>query len=254
MFIPLHDANGLEHIRFQYVTVGLIIANVLIFFATVLGVSEEVSNASVFGLGYIPAVMNDIAEMAPADILVPENFTYITYAFLHADIFHLGGNMLFLWVFGDNVEDALGHVKFLIFYLACAVGGAWLHGVILPDSEAPLIGASGAIAGIVSAYLILHPRVKLWVLVLMRIPLRIPAWIPLALWIAFQFLMLAVQTEDQVSWPCHVGGIITGAVLVLFLRRRGVPLFDRDLDTSVVASAAPAPATISPPVKWGRPD
>jgi hypothetical protein len=95
MFIPLHDANGLEHIRFQYVTVGLIIANVLIFFATVLGVSEEVSNASVFGLGYIPAVMNDIAEMAPADILVPENFTYITYAFLHADIFHLGGNMLF---------------------------------------------------------------------------------------------------------------------------------------------------------------
>lgn len=253
MFIPLHDANGLEHIRFQYVTVGLIVANVLVFLGTVLGVSEAVANADVLGLGYIPAVMNDLAFLEPSDVIVPKNFTYITYAFLHADIFHLGGNMLFLWVFGDNVEDALGHVKFLVFYLACAVGGAWLHGVILPDSEAPLIGASGAIAGVVAAYLLLHPRVKVWVLVLMRIPLRIPAWIPLVLWIGFQFVMLGVETEDQISWPCHVGGIITGAVLVLFMRRKGVPLFDKDLDAQPAVAAAPAnPA--APPAKWGRPD
>lgn len=253
MFIPLHDANGLEHIRFQYVTVGLIVANVLIFLGTVFGVSEAVANADVLGLGYIPAVMNDLAFLEPSDVIVPKNFTYITYAFLHADIFHLGGNMLFLWVFGDNVEDALGHLKFLVFYLACAVGGAWLHGVILPDSEAPLIGASGAIAGVVAAYLLLHPRVKVWVLVLMRIPLRIPAWIPLVLWIGFQFVMLGVETEDQISWPCHVGGIITGAVLVLFMRRKGVPLFDKDLDAQPAVAAAPA-TPASPPAKWGRPD
>ena len=185
--------------------------------------------------------------------LFPKNFTYITYAFLHADIFHLGGNMLFLWVFGDNVEDALGHVKYLIFYLACGVAGAWLHGVILPDSEAPLIGASGAIAGIVAAYLLLHPKVKVWVLILMRIPLRIPAWIPLALWVAFQFVMLVVQSDDQVSWPCHVGGIIAGSILVLFLRRKGVPLFDRDLPP-VVSEKTVAPATVTAPAKWGRPD
>lgn len=253
MFIPLHDANGLEYIRFQYVTVGLIIANVLIFVATVLGVNEAASTANVYGLGYIPAVMHDIVELEPADVFVPENWTYVTYAFLHADIFHLGGNMLFLWVFGDNVEDALGHVKFLIFYLACAVAGAWLHGVILPDSQAPLIGASGAIAGIVAAYLILHPKVKVWVLVLMRIPLRIPAWIPLALWVGFQFVMLGVQGDDQVSWPCHVGGIIAGSILVLFMRRKGVPLFDRELQTIVPEQAA-ASATVTAPAKWGRPD
>jgi membrane associated rhomboid family serine protease len=258
MFIPLHDANQLRHIRFQYVTLGLIIANILIYFGTVLGVSEETAWADALGLGYIPAVINDIAQLSPEHILVPESFTYVTYSFLHADIFHLGGNMLFLWVFGDNVEDSLGHIKFLIFYLACAAAGAFLHGVILPDSQAPLIGASGAIAGIVSAYLILHPRVKLWVLVLMRIPLRIPAWIPLILWVGFQFMMLFVQTEDAVSWPAHVGGIVAGAVLVLFLRRSGVPLFDRNLEVGTavpVPSITPheAPEPVTPPSKWGRP-
>src|SRR5690606_36849210 len=116
--------------------------------------------------------------------------------------------MLFLWVFGDNVEDALGNVKFLIFYLACAAAGAWLHGILAPESQAPLIGASGAIAGIVAAYLMLHPRVKIWVLAFARFPVRLPAWIVLALWIAFQFVMVALIPEDQVSWAAHIGGII----------------------------------------------
>ena len=257
MFIPIHDANALEHIRFQFVTVGLIIINVIVFFITILGADEAFSTASVYGLGYIPAVVNDFNELDPLDVFVPENFTYLTYAFLHADIFHLGGNMLFLWVFGDNVEDALGHVKFLLFYLACAAAGAFLHGVIMPESEMPLIGASGAVAGCVSAYLILHPRVKLWVLVLFRIPLRIPAWIPLALWIGLQFVMLASQTEDEVSWPAHVGGIIAGAILVLLLKRREVPLFDRNIE---IGTATPTPIQAAPvdasgsPSKWGRPD
>ena len=253
MFIPIHDANELRHIRFQYVTVGLIIANVIVFLLTTLGVSGENAIRAALGLGYIPAVVNDFAELSPADILVPENWTYITYSFLHGDILHLGGNMLFLWVFGDNVEDALGHVKFLFFYLACAAAGAVLHGVIAPDSQMPLIGASGAVAGCVSAYLMLHPRVKLWVLAFMRIPLRIPAWIPLILWIAFQFLMMFAQLDDMVSWSAHVGGIIAGAVLVLFLRRRGVPLFDKGL--AVAPVPVPVPATpVRIPSKWGRPD
>jgi membrane associated rhomboid family serine protease len=258
MFIPLHDANRLRHIRLQYVTIGLIIANVLMFVGTVLGVSEEAAWADALGLGYIPAVINDFAELPQNHVLVPENFTYITYAFLHADLFHLGGNMLFLWVFGDNVEDAFGHIKFLIFYLLCAAAGAFLHGVILPDSQSPLIGASGAVAGVVTAYLILHPKVKLWVLVVMRIPLRIPAWIPLLLWVGIQFAMLFVQSDDGISWPAHVGGIIAGAILVLFFRRRGQPLFDRNLE---VGTANPIPS-INPPApaqpvpaatKWGRP-
>lgn len=265
MFIPLYDSNHLRHIRLQYVTLGLIAINVIVYLLTSVG-GEEFATATVLGLGYIPSVVHDIAELSPDLIIIPEKLSYITYSFLHGDIFHLGGNMLFLWVFGDNVEDALGHFRFLVFYLMCAVAGAFLHGLILPDSQMPLIGASGAIAGIVAAYLILYPRVKVWVLAFARIPLRIPAWIPLILWVCFQFLMIAIGGDDEVSWAAHVGGIVAGAVLVLILRRRDVPLF-ADAEEAVAnpekaeAPAMPEPATPEPPTaqttaqpttRWGR--
>ncbi|WP_274627672.1 rhomboid family intramembrane serine protease [Arvimicrobium flavum] len=255
MFIPLHDANSLKRIRFQYVTIGLIAANVLVYLLTTLS-TEEFQVAAVLSLSYIPSVVFDFAELPPEYALVPEDLTYVTYAFLHADLWHLGGNMLFLWVFGDNVEDALGHFRFLVFYLLCAAAGALFHGFMLPVSEAPLIGASGAIAGIVSAYLILHPRVKVWVLVFGRIPLRIPAYISLALWILFQLVMFAVGGEDQVSWGAHVGGILAGAVLVLILRRRDVPLFDREMVTPRALvenqTSPPEPVQTRPAPRWGR--
>lgn len=230
MFIPLHDANRLKHIDRQYVTLSIIGLNVLSWM--LLTVSHEgVVQAAVLGLGFIPSVVNDLAVLPPGMELVPAPLTYVTYAFLHGDILHLAGNMLFLWVFGDNVEDALGHLRFLVFYLACAAAGAAFHGLLIPDSEYPLIGASGAIAGVVSAYLILHPRVKLWVLAFARIPLRIPAAIALILWVGMQFMMLVIDPGNQVSWAAHVGGILAGAVLVVFMRRRGVPLFDRRIVT-----------------------
>lgn len=241
MFIPIHDANALKHIRGQYVTISLIVANVIFFFLSVMGSEAEIQ-ATVMGYGYIPAVAFDYAVLPPEYSLVPAPATYVTYSFLHGDIFHLGGNMLFLWVFGDNVEDALGHVRFLLFYVLCAVAGALLHGILLPESQAPLIGASGAIAGIVAAYLMLHPRVKIWVLAFARIPLRIPAWIVLALWIGMQFIMLAIAGDDAVSWAAHVGGILMGAALVLFMRRSGVPLFDREIVTpDAVETSVPLP-------------
>jgi membrane associated rhomboid family serine protease len=255
MFIPLHDANSLKHIKLQYVTIGLIAANVLVFFFTVVS-GDDFATAAVLGLGYIPSTLYDIAERPDEMVLVPDYATYITYAFLHGDIFHLGGNMLFLWVFGDNVEDALGHVRYLVFYLLCAVAGAVVHGMVAPSSQMPLIGASGAIAGIVAAYLILHPRVKIWVLAFGRIPLRIPAYITLALWIGFQFLMLAAGGEDQISWAAHVGGIIAGVLLVLVLRRRSVPLLDREIVTpravEVNQPSAVAPSPAQPVPRWGR--
>jgi membrane associated rhomboid family serine protease len=257
MFVPIHDANSFRYIKRSYVNLAIIGLNLLVFFAMLASGSEDFSNASVLGLGYIPSVINDTVELDPRFVLVPESLNYFTYAFLHADVLHLGGNMLFLWVFGDNIEDAMGHLKYLIFYLACAAAGAFLHGVILSTSEQPLIGASGAIAGVVVAYLMLHPHVKLWVLAFMRIPLRIPAYIPIALWIAFQVLMLFVQTDDQISWPAHVGGIIAGAILVPFLKRRSVRLFDRPA-VEVVGPANVAPATVKAQrepdssVKWGR--
>jgi len=230
MFIPLHDANHLRHIKKQYVTIGLIAANVIVYLMTAAG-GWQAAQAAAFSYGYIPSVAFDYAEL-PAELeAVPGIATYLTYAFLHGDIFHLGGNMLFLWVFGDNVEDAMGHVKFLLFYLACAVAGALLHGLAAPMSEVPLIGASGAVAGIVAAYLLLHPRVKIWILAFARIPLRIPAWIALVLWIGFQFVMFAIAGEDQISWAAHIGGIVAGAILITIMKRPDVPLFDRNIVT-----------------------
>lgn len=228
MFIPLHDANRLKHIDRQYVTLAIIALNVIVWLMTSFA-GTDFAQAAALGLGYIPSVAYDLAVLPPELELVPSPFTYLTYAFLHGDLLHLGGNMLFLWVFGDNVEDALGHFRYLIFYLACAIAGAAFHGMVLPESQAPLIGASGAVAGVIAAYLILHPRVKLWVLAFARIPLRVPAFVALVLWIGSQFFMFAFDAENQISWAAHIGGILAGAILVVPMRRRGVPLFDRSI-------------------------
>jgi membrane associated rhomboid family serine protease len=253
MFIPLYDTNRLRHIHLQYVTFGLIALNAVVYLITSL----------VIGLGFIPSVVHDTAELDPRFVVIPESLSYLTYSFLHADIFHLGGNMLFLWVFGDNVEDALGHVRYLIFYLLCAIAGAAFQGLVAWDSQVPLIGASGAIAGVVVAYLILYPRVKVWVLAFARIPLRIPAFIPLILWVLFQVVMFAAGGEDRISWACHIGGIIAGAVLVLVLRSRGVPLFAgieedvavpgaNDQVPVVIPPSASEPPAAQPTSRWGR--
>jgi membrane associated rhomboid family serine protease len=251
MFIPLHDRNALKHIRKQYVTLGLIAANV-ISYALASVMPDAAYELGVYGLGFIPAILIGGATLDPSLVLVPESATYITYSFLHGSWLHLGSNMLFLWVFGDNVEDAMGHLKFLFFYLACAAAGALVHGLIMPVSEAPLIGASGAVSGVVAAYLMLHPKVRVWVLVFMRFPLPLPAFIPLVFWVGQQFVMLVIDADSNVSWGAHVGGIIAGAILVLFLRRPGVPLFDRAIVTpKAVEHAAPTVdvATVGP---WGQ--
>lgn len=253
MFVPLHDANRLKHIDLQYVTIGLIVANVLVFVLVNLAFTDEALFATVYGLGYTPAVVNDFSELPPEFVLIPEELSLVSYAFLHGDFWHLAGNMLFLWVFGDNVEDAMGHVRFLIFYILAAIAGALAHGLVIPMSDAPLIGASGAVAGIVGAYLLLHPRVRVWVLVMGRIPLPLPAWIPLLAWIGFQFVMVAIMPEDQVSWAAHAGGALAGMLLVLVMRRRGVPLFDRTVKTpkavDIDKNVPPAQPTHGP---WGR--
>jgi len=127
MFIPLHDANSLKYIKMQFVTIGLIVANTLVYLATAIQ-PESSAYATVIGLSYIPYYALSPENLPPNFASVPEPLTYVTYSFLHGDLFHLGGNMLFLWVFGDNVEDALGHIKYFIFYILCAIAGALFHG------------------------------------------------------------------------------------------------------------------------------
>ncbi|MGB7286113.1 MAG: rhomboid family intramembrane serine protease [Salaquimonas sp.] len=235
MFIPLNDTNALKHIRLQYVTIAIIALNCVIWLVmgTPAFFSQDTVLAANYSYGFVPAVVNGYQDLPTNLERIPETFTYVSYSFLHADFMHLAGNMLFIWVFGDNVEDAMGHLKFLFFYLACAAIGALGHSLIDPRSAAPLIGASGAAAGIIGAYILLHPRVKVWVLALGRIPLKVPAVFVLGAWIAFQFYSLIADSESQVSWVTHVFGILAGMVLVVFLRRPGVALFDRDLKVVV---------------------
>ena len=231
MFIPLRDDNTLKSIPFQYVTVSLIAFNIIVFLLEV-GVGDQSVVAS---FGVTPSILLGTGGLVSPDGVLTEGIniaaspTLITYMFLHADVFHLAGNMLFLWVFGDNVEDAMGHVRFLVFYLACGVFAGLMHSWMVPDSTLPLIGASGAVAGVIAAYLMLHPRVNVWVLAFKVLPLRISAGLALGIWIVLQVVMIALADVGPTAWWAHIGGLIAGAVLILFMRRPGVRLFDRDL-------------------------
>lgn len=236
MFVPLYDDNTLKSIRFQYVTIGLIVANILVFLLETSAMQEAaIASFAIVPrelLGTTGPLMEIVDPYAGTGIVVPEGLTLISYMFFHGDVFHLGGNMLFLWVFGDNVEDAMGHLKFLVFYLACGIFAGLMHSFIVPQSDSPLIGASGAVAGVIAAYLMLHPKVQVWVLALKAIPLRISAAVVLGIWIAIQIVMVLLPQEGPVAWWAHIGGLIAGAILVIFMRRPGVPLFDRGLTTA----------------------
>ncbi|MBD8891672.1 rhomboid family intramembrane serine protease [Roseibium litorale] len=229
MFIPLHDHNSLKHVLRPVVTWGLILLNVLAFFVLQGAVTGGISEASVLSYGLIPSVVLDVKDLAPELQAVPDSLTLFTYAFLHADFWHLAGNMLFLWVFGDNVEDAMGHARFLIFYLVCAAAGGLAYLLVNTGSDAPLIGASGAVSGVVAAYLMLHPKVQIWVLALGRIPLRLSAQWVLGAWVLYQIYHAVLSSAGSVAWSAHMGGLMAGAVLVPVLRRGGVVLFDRGL-------------------------
>jgi membrane associated rhomboid family serine protease len=234
VFIPLSDDNPLRSIRFQWVTISLIAANVLVF----LWQSMPAGQLAGVSFALVPSELIQVRVFGgPAhgqfdQIAVPEGYTLLSYMFLHGDILHLLSNMLFLWVFGDNVEDAMGHVKYLAFFLICGVAGGLAHAAMLPASKLPLIGASGAVAGVIAAYLMLHPRVMVWVLAFRIIPLRLAAAWVLGVWVATQFFMVLLNTPDQVAWWAHIGGMVAGAILVVFLRRPGIPLFDGGLTSA----------------------
>jgi membrane associated rhomboid family serine protease len=231
VFIPLHDTNPLKRIRFQYVTVAFIVLNVAIYLLFVSGWFVAPNEEETASFAVIPAKLMEAGSvgetMFATGAYIPERFTLITYMFIHGSWIHLLGNMLFLWVFGDNIEDAMGHLRFIMFYLMCGIFAAVLHSWMNPTSDMPLVGASGAVAGVVAAYLILHPKVKVWVLALWRIPIRITAAWALGIWIAWQFANLLFEGEENVAWWAHIGGLMAGATLILFMRRRGVVLFDK---------------------------
>jgi len=228
MVFPLYDDNPFAFKSPPYVSWSLIAANVAIFLYT-LSIGDSGSKiAVVVALAFTPAEVGHHSAILPD--FVPWELTLVTYSFLHGGWLHIIGNMAFLWVFGDDVEEALGHLRFLLFYLLCAAAGALAFWASEPTANVPLIGASGAIAGIVGAYLLLHPCRKIWVLAFMRIPVKLAAEWVIGFWIALQFFNVFVGADQEVAWWTHIGGFIAGVLLVVYMRRPGVKLFDCDQD------------------------
>ncbi len=227
LFVPIWDMNHLKRVKYQYVTVGLIALNTLIYFLFETHLILHSPAGFMDALAFKPSGLASIhAFMAH----MPEEFTLLTYMFVHGSVWHLLGNMIFLYVFGDNVEDALGHVRFIVFYLLCGVVAAVVHSAVTVSPDVPLIGASGAIAGVIGAYVMLHPNIRVWVLfpvpVVSFLPLRFSAAFVIGMWILYQIASGIFLNQEATAWWAHVGGFFAGALLVVVMRRPDVPLFD----------------------------
>jgi membrane associated rhomboid family serine protease len=219
--IPIRDENPTH--AAPVVTIALIGVNVLVFIWQLM-LPAGSAEAAVYSLGLIPAVLFGSAEL-PAEIrTVPTLMTPLTSMFLHGGFLHLAGNMLYLWVFGDNIEDRMGRGRFLLFYVICGIAAALAQA--LPDmgSTIPMIGASGAVSGVLGAYLLLYPRTPVLVaipLVIVLYTFHMPALVVLGIWFAGQLLSsLAQAGEAGIAFRAHVGGFVAGLLLVrLFVYR-----------------------------------
>ena len=246
MFVPLRDRNSLKTIHFQQVTVGLIAANTVVYLIGLLAGSD--TDAALWSnLGVVPAHLFDPAASPSAaadpNWHVPALLTLLTHTFFHENFWHLAGNMLFLWVFGDNVEDALGSWRFLAFYLIGGMAAGLCEGLVGPHPELPLIGASGAISACIGAYLLLYPHSKIWILLFFRIPVLLPAYWVGIIWVVTQIGYMVLMLDRGTAWFAHLGGLITGMILVVLMRRPGVHLFNpADPKPVPVLAAAKEPA------------
>ena len=226
MFIPLKDENPTS--GKTYVTIALIAINVLIFFWTYLRGMQGFQIIT-YQFGMIPSEIMQGIELTP-QFSSPIYFTPFSSMFMHGGIMHLAGNMLYLWIFGNNIEDHVGSVKFIIFYLVSGLAAAFLFIVFSPDSEIPMVGASGAIAGVMGAYLVLYPKAKIMTLLFLfyfiRI-IRVPAVVVLGFWFVYQlFMSMASGGGGGVAWLAHVGGFAFGWVWfkIFNLKRKNRPV------------------------------
>ena len=215
---PIRDHNPSE--RTPYVTYALIILNIAMFLITMPWAGGAVE-------------LWDRLALYPIAISHGEwLWGLVTHMFLHAGIIHIAGNMLFLWVFGGNLEDQMGHFGFLAFYLACGLAAAGGQIVSDPMSRVPMVGASGAIAGVMGGYLLMFPRARVDVIAIIIIIIKrftIPAWVLLAVWFGIQIVSSLVGADRGVAYIAHIAGFIAGIVLAvpLFLRRGGPDFWNR---------------------------
>ena len=225
--IPLKDDNPTQ--SFPLVTVALIVVNVAVHFL-LLPVNPSVHASVIKEFGFTPA---KFFAGSGYHFDVSPVVTLFSSMFLHGGIMHLGGNMLYLWIFGNNIEDIMGRFRFIIFYLLCGIGGALLQGFLKPDSLIPMIGASGAISGVLGAYLIRFPKARVTVLIFLFYfinLIKVPASIVLGFWIVFQVLSGMGSLGQQgggVAFFAHIGGFATGILLIKVFEKRRVRTFGR---------------------------
>jgi membrane associated rhomboid family serine protease len=218
MILPLRDENPTR--RFPVITILIIALNIAVFFYQAL--SPHGLDYYVKRMGVVPYEITHFSSLAPGSRLSPW-LTLFAAMFLHGSLFHLLGNMLFLWIFGNNVEDFLGSFRFIFFYLICGLGAGFTQIIFSPHSRVPMIGASGAIAGVLGAYFILFPAAKVMTLVFLFVFIRVIP-IPAAYVLGFWFLaqVLNIGLGGGVAWFAHIGGFLIGILLVkIYGRRRG---------------------------------
>tara|TARA_Y100001933_G_scaffold237733_3_gene260902 strand:+ start:12460 stop:13155 length:696 start_codon:yes stop_codon:yes gene_type:complete len=226
--IPLRDDN--PSATPPVVTVGVLTAVAAVFLWQ-WSLPPAGFETAVYALGLIPGVLFGLHALPAELAIVPAEVTVLTSMFLHGGWMHLIGNMLFLWVFGDNVEDAMGHGRFAVFYVTCGIAAAFAQVLPDPHSVVPMIGASGAISGVLGAYLLLFPRARVLVLVPLGFFLytvRWPAQLVLLGWFGLQLLSNAFADSGSggVAFGAHVGGFLAGVTLVGLFKRPGVRLFN----------------------------
>ena len=221
--IPLRDDRPTR--TFAVVTVAIIILNALVFWHELSLDNPQRAESFFATFALTPAHLTHA-------LAVDSYLTIFTSMFLHGGWLHIIGNMLYLWIFGNNVEDSIGHFKFIVFYLLCGIAAAAAQVAISPDSTVPMIGASGAISGVLGAYLLLLPRARVLVLFPIWIFWRVfyvPAMLMLVLWFGMQLLsglaVLHVDVNGGVAFWAHVGGFVAGILLVPVFKKRGVRLF-----------------------------
>jgi membrane associated rhomboid family serine protease len=227
MFLPIRDDN--PHTITPFVNYTML-AICIVVFVWQFSLGEDQGQLAVLAYGFTPANFFGQDTLAGDIPYIPATLTIFTSMFMHGGWMHLGGNMLYLWIFGDNIEASLGHARYLIFYLLCGVAAALAQGFAAPGSDIPMVGASGAISGVLGAYLVLHPRsnIKVFVFLIIITVINVPAFIVLGFWIVGQLISSAAVDAGQpgVAFIAHIGGFVAGAILVLFFKKKSVPVFD----------------------------
>jgi membrane associated rhomboid family serine protease len=218
--MPLYDHNPFKWPTPPYVTWLLIAANVAVY---LLQSDTGFDRMDLFD--HVGSLIPASFTASGISMAVPASLTLVTYTFLHGNFWHIFGNMIFLWVFGDDIEEAIGHWRFLAFYIACGIGAGIAFVLSDPNSQVELIGASGAVAGVIAAYLMFRPCAKVTVLVVF-LPIRVRAFWIIGGWAIWQFVEVASRTQDNVAYWAHVGGLTTGAILFVLMRPPGIPLFE----------------------------